>query len=125
MGKAVSGTTLVVFDEVGNVGYLKSGGAGGMGGSSVSGTFIIQVTNAKDIYRLKGLSSQSGGSLGEGLTIGLEYIIGAGYHGVNFSFGLGAGLTAGELHSIAEYASVNGAKVDEIVAYVKGMKFQN
>ena len=124
-GKAASGTILIVFDEAGNVGYLKSGGAGGMGGSSVSGTFIIQATNAKDIYKLKGLSSQSGGSLGEGLTVGLEYITGSGYHGVNFSFGLGTGLTPAELHSIAEYASVKGAKVDEIMAYVKNLKFQN
>lgn len=124
-GKAGSGTILVVFDEVGNVGYLKSGGFGGMGGSSVSGTFLIQVTNAKDIYKLKGLSVQTGGSVGEGLSVGLEYVNGAGYHGVNFSFGLGTGLTPAELHSIAEYASVNGAKVDDIINYVKELKSQN
>jgi len=124
-GKAVSATVLLVFDSYGNVGYLQSAGGGGMGGSSVSGTFLIQVTNAKDIYKLKGLSVQTGGSIGEGLTAGIEYINGNDYSGVNFSFGLGEGLTIGELHSIAEYASVKGANVEDIIDYIKKIKLEN
>ena len=121
-GKAGSVTFLIVTDTSGNVGYLKSAGAGGMGGSSVSGGFLVQVTDAKNIYKLKGLSTQTGGSFGEGYNIGFEYIIGNGYKGVNFSFGVGGGLTMAELHSIAEYASVNGAGTDEIINYVKELK---
>lgn len=124
-GKAVSATILVVFDSCGNVGYLQSAGGGGMGGSSVSGTFLIQVTNAKDIYRLKGLSTQTGGSVGKGLSAGIEYVNGSGYSGVNFSFGIGDGLTIAELHSIAEYASVKGANVEDIIDYVKKLKLKN
>jgi hypothetical protein len=124
-GKAVSGTVMIIFDECGNVGYLKSAGGGGMGGSSVSGSFIIQVTNAKDIYKLKGLSVQSGGSAGKGGAIGIEYVIGSGYQGVNFTFGVAGGLTVAELHSIAEYASVKGASVDDMITYVKQLKLLN
>jgi hypothetical protein len=100
-GKAVSGTIMIIFDDNGNVGYLKSAGGGGMGGSSISGSFIVQVTNAKDIYKLKGLSLQTGGSAGKGGSIGIEYVIGDGYKGVNFTFGVAGGLTVAELHSIA------------------------
>jgi hypothetical protein len=124
-GKAVSGTIMIIFDEYGNVGYLKSAGGGGMGGSSISGSFIIQVTNAIDIYKLKGLSVQSGGSAGKGGSIGIEYVLGEGYQGVNFTFGVAGGLTVAELHSIAEYATVKGASVDDMVEYVKQLKLLN
>lgn len=112
---------MLVVDNKGNLGFLVSGGGGGMGGSSLSAVAIIQVTNAKDIYKLKGLSLQTGGSVGEGLSVGIEHVKGEGYHGVNFSFGIGGGLTPGELHSIAEYASVKGASVEGIIDYVKNM----
>lgn len=124
-GKAVSGTIMIVIDDHGNVGYLKSAGVGGMGGSSISGSFIIQVTNAKDIYKLNGLSIQTGGSVGQGGSIGIEYVTGEGYNGVNFTFGIADGLTVAELHSIAEYASVKEVSVDDIIAYVKKLKFVN
>jgi hypothetical protein len=51
--------------------------------------------------------------------MGIEYVIGEGYKGVNFTFGVADGLTVAELHSIAEYASVKGASVDDMIAYVK------
>lgn len=118
-GAVASGSMMVVVDTKGNVGVVESAGAGGMGGVGGSYGVVLQVTNAEDIYKLKGLSTQTGGSVGEGLTAGLEYIIGDGYSGVNFSFGPGGGLTPAELHSIAEYAEVQGRSVQDIVDFIK------
>ena len=120
-GAGGSGSSMIVVDTKGNVGVVNSAGAGGMGGVGGSGTVIMQVTNAKDIYQLKGWSTQTGGSVGEGLTVGLEYVIGDGYHGVNFTFGPGGGLTPVELHSIAEYASVKGRSTQDIIEFIKGL----
>jgi len=121
-GKAISYSKIIVSDLKGNTGYLESKGAGGMGGSSVSATVIIQVTNAKELYQLKGLSVQTGGSFGQIFSIGFDYLIGDGYSGVNFSFGVGKSPTVVELHSIAEYASVNLVSIDDMVTYVKKLK---
>jgi hypothetical protein len=118
-GSAGSASGMLVVDTKGNVGFVESAGGGGMGGIGGSYGAIIQVTNAKDIYQLKGLSTQTGGSIGEGLTVGLEYIIGDGYTGVNFAFGPGGGLTPGELHSVAEYAAVQGRSISDIVDFMK------
>jgi hypothetical protein len=110
---------MLVVDTKGNIGFVESGGGGGMGGVGGSGGIIIQVTTAKDIYQLKGLSTQTGGSIGEGLVVGVEYIIGDGYTGVNFTFGLGGGWTPVELHSVAEYAKVQGRSIEDILNFIK------
>jgi RHS repeat-associated protein len=118
-GAAGSVSGMLVVDTKGNIGFVESGGGGGMGGVGGSGGIIIQVTTAKDIYQLKGLSTQTGGSIGEGLVVGVEYIIGDGYTGVNFTFGLGGGWTPVELHSVAEYAKVQGRSIEDILNFIK------
>jgi RHS repeat-associated protein len=117
-GAAGSFSGMLVVDTKGNFGFVESAGGGGMGGVGGSGGIIIQVTNAKDIYQLKGLSTQTGGSIGEGLTVGIEYIIGDGYTGVNFTFGPGGGWTPVELHSVAEYAAVQGHSIEDILNFI-------
>ena len=127
-GAAASGSGMIVFDGHGNVGVIESGGGGGMGGHSYSYGGIIQLTNADSIYDLKGLSTQTGGSLnipfGPFSSLGAEYVVGFGanpYMGVNINIGWGGGLTPVELHSIVEYATVQGGNVFEIIKYIQDL----
>jgi RHS repeat-associated protein len=120
-GAAVSGSVLVVFDGHGNIGFAESAGGGGMGGINASGGLMFQVTTADTIYNLKGFSTQTGGSFGEPISIGGEYIIGNGYTGVNINVGIGGGLTPGELHSVLEYAAVQGVNIFDIARHIRDL----
>jgi RHS repeat-associated protein len=119
-GGGVGGGFSFVFDNKGNVGIISSAGGGGLGGISYSAGAQVQVTNANTIYDLNGLSLQSGGSL-LASPLGFEAVQGDSYWGVNFNItlpGLSGGLTPVELHSIAEYAAVEGMTWDEALKYV-------
>lgn len=120
-GAGASGSGMIVVDGKGNIGVLTSGGAGGYGGVSGSVGGIIQVTNADTIYDLKGWSSQTGGSYGQGTSYGVELIIGKGYMGFNINVGIGGGLTAVEQHSIVEYAGVSGVNIFDLLNYIEDL----
>ena len=117
-GKAATGTVLLAYDSKGNIGLVESAGGGGMGGVSASYGLLLQITNAEDIYHLKGWSVQTGGSFGEGMTVGVEHIVAGSYSGWNIFLGWGASLTPVELHCIAEYAMVQGRTVEEVADFV-------
>ena len=91
-----------------------------MGGAGASGMLTFQVTNAADIYQLEGLSTQTGGSIGVGPSAGLEGIIGNGYTGANLSLGFNVGPTPVELHSVAEYAWVQGWNSSNVASTASG-----
>ncbi|MCP4706731.1 MAG: hypothetical protein GY865_19205 [candidate division Zixibacteria bacterium] len=79
---------------------------------------MIQITNADTIYDLRGTSVQTGGSAGEGVSVGVEIVTGDGYMGININFGVGGGLTPVELHSIVEYAKVDGVNIFDLYNYI-------
>ena len=120
-GGAVGGSAILVFDGHGNIGVVESGGGGGMGGINASGASLFQVTNADSIYDLKGFSTQTGGSFGEGFSVGGEYVIGPGYTGVNINVGIGGGLSPAELHSVVEYGSVQGVNLFDMLRYLSDL----
>jgi len=120
-GAGASGSVMVVVDGHGNIGITESGGAGGYGGVSASGGMSIQITNADTIYDLEGVSAQTGGSVGEGISVGAELVTGTGYMGININLGFGGGLTPVEMHSFVEYAGVQGRNIKDIIDFIKNL----
>jgi RHS repeat-associated protein len=120
-GMGASGSVMITFDAHGNIGFIESGGGGGYAGVGGSGGGIIQVTNADSIYDLRGFNVQTGFSFTWGPNIGAEWVVGMGYMGVNINFGLGGGLTPFEMHSIAEYAAVQGVSIYDIINFIKNL----
>jgi RHS repeat-associated protein len=92
------------------VGYSKANGWSfgvlggpflGVGGPvSASAGGFVQVTSAKKVCQLKGLSGKVGGSAGEGLVIGGDLVAGVAgdYFGAEINAGVGGGLPV-EVHS--------------------------
>jgi RHS repeat-associated protein len=120
-GMGASGTVMIAFDGHGNIGFIESGGGGGYAGVGGSAGGIIQVTNADSIYDLRGFSAQTGISFSWGPSVGAEWVVGIGYMGVNITFGLGGGLSPVEMHSIAEYAAVQGVSIYDIIDFIKNL----
>jgi hypothetical protein len=87
------------------------GGAGGgvaLVGCSAGG--FLEVTNADSVNDLKGGSIQAGGSFGEGLVLGGDYIVGLNgkgmpsYQGVEVNLGIGGGLPL-DLHVLGSLST--------------------
>ncbi|MCL6613428.1 MAG: RHS repeat protein [Firmicutes bacterium] len=85
-GKGVTGSILVVFDGKGNIGLAIAGGGGG-GSPSACVSVTGQWTNGKDIYSLEGFSTELGGSIGEGQSLGGEWYLAKTLKGVNLNYG--------------------------------------
>jgi RHS repeat-associated protein len=73
-------------------GFLFGPAAGGGGPASVGGGGFVQWTSAKCVGQLKGLGGQTGGSGGEGMSLGGDAVYGSGYGGGQFNFGTSVGV---------------------------------
>ncbi len=93
----------VTAGVVGGVG----GGVGLVGGS---GGGFVEVTNADEVNDLRGGSIQAGGSLGEGVVVGGDYIVGlnndgsVSYQGFELNAGLGLGMPI-DLHLLGQLST--------------------
>jgi len=114
IGYRISGSIIIVFDGLGNIGIAISGGGGGYAGIGGSGGIVIQGTDADNINLLNGPVVQTGGSGGPpGVGIGLEWVVqnsdGVTVNGFNFNAGPGLqgnGVTPFEFHSMLENTRV-------------------
>ena len=89
-GVGVKGSVELGIDVHGNVGLLISLGGGGY--STVGGGWggLVSWTDAPSLNDLAGWSMQAGGSAGQGVVVGGEFVEGRGYTG--WTFGAGPGL---------------------------------
>ena len=123
LGVEVSISLGITTDNKGHIGFIASGSMGvGIPSASVSG--YINNTNAPDIYKQRGSSTQVGGSadiygIGAGAEISSfqdpqtkEY-----YHGTTISAGISEPIPA-ELHGGKGYSFVYGFNMFDIMEYV-------
>jgi hypothetical protein len=78
-------------------GFLGGPFLGSGGPASVSAGGFAQFTTADTVSQLKGIGGQVGGSFGEGITAGGDFVFGQGYVGGQATIGIGGGLPA-EIH---------------------------
>ena len=94
----------LAVDSKGNIGIIKSIGLGG-GTPSASFSVFEAYTNAPDIEKLKGASTQIGGSIDFGASVGVDGIFfknqetNENYYGNSVSVGIGVGVIPFEFHS--------------------------
>ncbi|GEM_PF-2201388 len=106
LGSGISVSLMYVWSDRGEKGVSWAGGGGGYAGVGVSGTVQYQTTNADSIEQLRGPQVQVGGSGGEFVNVGAEYVVGNGYQGTNIQVGIGAGLAPVEMHGFLETSGV-------------------
>lgn len=109
-GAGGSVSIMLAFDGHGGIAVVYSGGGGGFGGVGGSATVQGQWTSADRVQDLSGVCVQTGGSGGEGLGGGLEWVAAEKYQGVNLNFGLAGGLAPIEMHSNIEVAKVTALR---------------
>lgn len=95
-GAAAGGTGgyLFAIDDNFNFRVYRTVGGGALAGASLSFTVDFEVTNALNVNDLAGVASQIGGSVGKALIGEAGSILGSGYKGSYFGFGVGAGTPA-------------------------------
>ena len=96
-----------VIDSKGNIHY-QIVGAGGGGIPSLSGGVFFSHLNASDLNQIGKTGGQFGGSIGEGLSMGIDAITAENKHGddfvgVSLNIGLGISSTVGEAHGLVTY----------------------
>ncbi len=119
-GKAISVSLMTVANTEGNIGIMVGLGFGGMSGVSASATRAVQVTNAKNIYELRGWSTQVGASGGAGVyTIGGNAILSPSYKGGQINYGAGKGLTAAEIHMLQQFSFFTGFNLKTLIKNIR------
>lgn len=113
-GAAAGGTVTTSYsvDTSGNVSSVTTTGAGGYGGVGISTGPSFSYTNADSNADLSGTGGQFGGSVGEGVSIGAEYVTGtqgdgSPYHGVDVNPAFAAGLAPAEAHGLVTDTQVD------------------
>jgi RHS repeat-associated protein len=99
------GVTFAIDDDF-NIAAIPHGGGGYLVGAGVSGNAQLQWTNADTVYNLGGVSTSTGGSVGDLVGITGEYIQGDGYSGFNIGGFIGKGLLPASMHHMAEVSKV-------------------
>ncbi len=111
-GAGGSVTVLWLIDTEGNIGRVTSQGGGGYFGAGGSAGVTYHTSGAPTIHDLNGQSTQLGGSVGEGVSVGGEWVnamdrSGNWYQGFEVNLGLGAGVFPAETHVYRVDSSVD------------------
>jgi len=73
----------IAIDGNGNIGLVGSFGGGADIVAALGHGLALTATNASSLSQLRGLTTQFGGQIGQGATVGAEYVGGRGYSGIS------------------------------------------